>query len=459
MTTEPFGTRSSGLTGALLTVVTGLAGLGGVGCDQDVAATYAARTKLAQAADLVAEAQESFSGGEGVDPDAQRTAKLTEARTRLTDLVGGVEDPITRAGALRLLADVRIAGAREQIRAANAAFAKLSVSGANLSHQLATIDSINHVILAHTGDGRSVAQALEQGAATIATSRKAVMQRLAELGARREAQIEAARAAHERSAAALEQARQADEIGFATDNVAEKEKALRAAYAAQIRGEADRLEAQVAQVAAERIASEQTPLQSELGLWDRMAERLAALQEEHREEASARRDAHSAGEQNRTVELGGLEQAWAELSAQYDTTVLAQLEVAVNETQQALEEYRQAGDLTPANGGRKSVRFGRFTAEIELINALTQRITTTAAFLAQGEGIAASPALNGADAAAYNSGHEALKIEAAEATEWVTKLIAEGREYAGELVSDPQLGAASVTFLQALDGYAARLPG
>ena len=186
----------------MLGAAASLACFAGVGCDQDVAAAYADRSQLESAAELIASAQRGLVA-EGVDADAMRAEKLAEARAQLQPLSSS-NDPATKAGALRLLAGVQTATAREQTRAADLAYAGISAAGANLSHQLAAIDAINEVILAHTGDGQSIEQALREGAATIDQSRSAVTQRIAELGAQREAQLEAARAAHERSKAALE---------------------------------------------------------------------------------------------------------------------------------------------------------------------------------------------------------------------------------------------------------------
>ncbi len=458
LTTDRIGTRSFGLTGLLLAAVTGLAGLGTVGCDQGVAAAYADRNQLESAADLVMQAQRGFGEHEGADAESYRGGKLAEAQTLLEGLSNSA-DSAARSGALRLLADLQVSKARSQTRAADIAYADISAAGANLSHQLAAIDSINQVILGHAGDGSSIEQALTEGAATIEQSRNAVTQRLAELGARREAQIEAASAAHERSAAALDQARQADEAGFAAEDIDTKEKALRAAYAAQIAGEAARLEAQTAEIAAERIAAEQAPLRSEGELWGRMAERLAALQQEHTQETTARRETHNSGEKNRTIELGGLGETWGALREQYHTSVVGPLDAAVAGAQEALKQYDQARGLIDGRSGKRSVAFSRFTAELELVNALTQRAGTAAGFVALGETIAASPALSGADAAAYTADKDTLAAQAAEAATQARALIAQGKEYAGELANDPQLGAASASLVQALDSYAARLPG
>jgi len=452
------GLHRTGLTGVLLAATTGLATLGGAGCDQGVAAAYSARNQLESAADKIAQAQRGFATPEGADPAAHRAEKLAEARTLLQPLSTS-DDPATRAGALRLLAGVQTSTAREQTRAADLAYAGISAAGANLSHQLAAIDSINQVILAHTGDGSSIDQALREGAATVAKSRGAVTQRVAELAARREAQNEAARDAHERAAAALDQARQADEIGFATEDITQKEKALRAAYAARIAGEAARLEANTAEIAAERIASEQTPLESEAELWGRMAERLATLQQQHTQESALRRDTRSTGEQNRTMELGGLGETWASLRQQYSASVAGPLDAAVAAAEEAVRQYGQAGGLIQDRSGKRSVAFSRFAAEMELINALTQRAGTSGAFAALGQAIAASPALAGGDAAVYTADQDALAAQAADAATRARELIASGREYAGELAADPQLGAASAAFVRALDNYAARLPG
>lgn len=458
LTTDRIGTRSFGLTGVLLAAVTGLASLGTVGCDQGVASAYADRNQLESAADLVMHAQRGFGEHEGADPAAYRAGKLAEAETLLQALSNS-DDSAARAGALRLLADLQVSKARAQTRAADLAFADISAAGANLSHQLAAIDSINQVIVAHAGDGSSVEQALREGAVTIQQSRDAVAQRLAELGARREAQIEAARAAHERSAAFLDLARQADEAGFASQDIDVKEKSLRAAYAAQIDGEGARLEAQTAEIAAQRIASEQGPLVSEGELWERMAQRIATLQQEHTQETTTRRETHSAGEKNRTIELGGLGEAWGDLREQYLASVVAPLDAAVADAQHAVEQYGQAQGLITESNGKRSVAFSRFAAEIELVNALTQRAGTASGFVALGETIAASPALSGADAVAYTAHKDALATQAAEAATQARELIAQGKAYAGELASDPQLGAASASLVQALDSYAARLPG
>ena len=442
----------------LLAGATGLASLGGTGCDQGVAAAYSARNELESAADKIAQAQRGFGAPEGADPAAYRDQQLAEARSLLQPLSTS-DDPATKAGALRLLAGVQASTAREKSRAADVAYAGISAAGANLSNQLAAIDSINQVILAHTGDGSSIEQALREGAATIEESRSAVSLRVKELSAQREAQLEAARAAHERSAAALDQARQADEIGFATEDIDQKEKALRAAYAAQIAGEAARLEAQTAQIAAERIASEQAPLESESQLWGRMAERIATLQQQHTQETASRRSTRSAGEQKRTMELGGLGESWASLREKYNTTVVAPLDEAVAAAEEAVAKYGQAGGLIKEASGKRSVGFSRFAAEMELINALTQRVGVAEAFSELGDSIATSPALTGGDAAAYTADKAALATQAADAATKARELITAGKAYVGELAGDPQLGAASATFAQALDSYAARLPG
>ena len=439
----------------MLGAAASLACFAGVGCDQDVAAAYADRSQLESAAELIASAQRGLVA-EGADADAMRAEKLAEARAQLQPLSSS-NDPATKAGALRLLAGVQTATAREQTRAADLAYAGISAAGANLSHQLAAIDAINEVILAHTGDGQSIEQALREGAATIDQSRSAVTQRIAELGAQREAQLEAARAAHERSKAALEKARQADEAGFATDDIERKEKALRAAYAAQIAGEAARLEAQTAEIAAERLASEQAPLQSESQLWDRMAERLAGLQQQHTTETSARRETRSTNEQSRTVELGGLAESWAALRSDYSGSVAGPLDAAVAAAQEAVNQYDQAGSLTKERSGKQSVAFSRFAAEMELINALTQQAGTAQAFAAMGQSIAASPALVGGDPAGFTADQDALTTQATEAAAKARELIASSKAFAGELASDPQLGAVSATFVRALDGYEARL--
>ena len=94
---------------------------------------------------------------------------------------------------------------------------------------------------------------------------------------------------------------------------------------------------------------------------------------------------------------------------------------------------------------------------MELINALTQQAGTAQAFAAMGQSIAASPALVGGDPAGFTADQDALTTQATEAAAKARELIASSKAFAGELASDPQLGAVSATFVRALDGYEARL--
>ncbi|MEE9405638.1 MAG: hypothetical protein V3V20_12160, partial [Algisphaera sp.] len=419
LTTPPSSTlkrrQASSPAFATALLLTASLGLANAGCDQGAAATYVSRTQLEDAVQLVNDAERGFAG-DTEDYAAFRTAKLTEAQGKLESLVTS-DDPATQAGALRLLASVQTSAARRQSREAGAAFAQMSAASANLSHQLAAIDVINQVILSHRDDGSTIVEALREGASKIETSQNAITQRVAELKSKRESHVEAAQVAHDRAAALFDDARKADEAGFATQDIDRKQKALRAAYTAQMGGEAARLEALTAEIAAERLASEVAALETEADLWSTMSQQVADLQTQQTSEGTTARELFGEGEKARVLGLEGLATTYDQLVNRFNAEVSAPLDAAVAAADDAVAKYGKAAGLIKEQNGRKTAEFGRFTAQMELINALTHRAAFAFAFATLGESIAASPAVGDSSADTYTTGQEALSSQASAAAE------------------------------------------
>ena len=370
------------------------------------------------------------------------------------------DDPATRAGALRLLAGVQATTARRQSRAAGEAFAQISADGANLSHRMAAIDSINEIIGAHSDDGSSIVEALRDGAATIQTSQAALTARIAEMRTQREAYVEAANVAHDRAAGLFDQARQADEAGFAATAIDAKQSALQSAYAAQIGGEAARLEAQTAEIAAENLAGEIAPLEAEAALWSTMATRVADLQQQQTAESDADRTTLSASEKARVLGVQELVSAYEEQARRFRSDVVGPAGCRGDVRRRSRKKVRRGRgiDQRPQRPTYRGVR------QVLRPDGIDQRADPPGdlcdRFCRAGSDPGQQPGRWTRDAAAaFSAEQESLKTEAAAAAERARALIEEGTAYTVTLAEDPELGAAAASLGAALQGYSARLPG
>ena len=435
------GPRSRSATRGLLLAAAVLSA--GAGCDQNAAATYESHARLDRAADLIATANRGYADAPDVDPEAFRAERMAEARQEL-DALAGTDDPTVRAGAGRLLGLLRAADARTQVHTAKLALGGLLAESANLTHRRAALGSVRQMLEAHADVGDDVGTALNEAGDESAAAAAALTTRLEELNARREARLAEAAAAEARAAEAFAEAAEADAAGFGLTDPQAKQDRLQEAYAARRRGEAARLDAARATIAAERFAAEAVPLEAERTLWTRMSERVAELGTRETTDRDASRGVRDEAERIRDRVAASLDEAWAGLRQRFAEEVDAPLNAAVTAAREAAGHYETAAGAV-AGPGRSGVGFSRFAAELELINALTLRAEAHRDLARLAETLGAPE-----QAATLRETADAAAAQANER-------IAAGTEYAGGLADDPALGASAAGLSEALRGYRTRL--
>ncbi|MEM7624643.1 MAG: hypothetical protein AAF333_03330 [Planctomycetota bacterium] len=419
---------------AAIVLATGLT----AGCDDSAAQAAKSRASLGEALATLEEANRGYvSGDSDQDYSAFRRDKLAQAEGQLETLTQA-PDPVTATEARLRLAGVYTTQAYDEVKQAAAAFAGVGQRSRSLFDQLATIQRINTLIVARTGDGGAVLNALGEGDALIRQSKAGVTANLSEIAGQREGAILDAEKHNNAAAGHFTRATEFEKQAFVAATDAEKQEAYTNAYQAQLAGQAAQKQAQDAQILAGRLAQQAAALENEVKLWDKMAQQVGDLTERVRREGdSAARDVSTASS-NKGLAIATMKEQHDAITAAYDQGVKARLDTAVDLAKRAidsLEGVRSAADRSQ----REKVAFELLSARVTLTQALTRQARYTKDYAGIVRSIAENPAVAGtAAASAAQSQAVTLGNEAQEATERAQAAIDAGLQQIeeGQLAGD-----------------------
>ncbi|MEM8738975.1 MAG: hypothetical protein AAGG38_10940 [Planctomycetota bacterium] len=428
-----------------------------VGCDDQAARIAQSRANLAEAIELIEQAEQGYASADaGVPYPEYRLQTLAAAADRLQALATA-GDPVAQAGASRLLAGIRTSQARSATQDAVAAFARVTSQATGLSNYASAVERINALITARGGNRGGVLAALDDGDQLITAGKTQATRDIARLSAQREAVILKANQFNAELADQLARAQQLEQAAFVAENRDAKRDAYTRAYTVQIEAQANQRRAQEAQIEADRLAEELAARQAELREWNAIAGQVAQLREEVRtDDADAARDVSTAGS-TKTVQLARVQEQLAALSTLFDQEVAAPLTAAADHAAAAIEQAGRAASLA-APADRSVLALEHLAVQAELAHVLSRHaaygrdFAQTLASLAQRPAVRGTPAVN-----ELGSLRSRIDQQAAALTTRAGEVINQALTTARSQQGDGPEGQAYASLSQTLQAYQSRL--
>lgn len=429
-----------------------------IGCDDQLAQTAKARAALDEAIAVLDEAEQGFVTGEAAgDYSKFRMSRLGDAETKLKAVIAQDTDRLAKTGAHRLLAGVKSSQARASAQQATAGFSQINRRSTGLFNQLAAAQRINALIVSRTGDGGAIVKALEEGQGLITQSKAAVNTSLGELSQQREAATLKAQTFNSQAASHLTRAEEFEEQSRVAPNDEVKQDVFTKAYSAQVDAQAAQRKAQEQEIEAQLANEQIEALQTEIGLWDEMAEQLAELKQRvETDGADAARDVTTAGSR-RGLALNDLQEEIAKLAADFTKNVQTPLTAAAVDMNQAVAELETAIGLADA-GDKQTLRFEQVGAKTELASVLSRHANYAADFSQMLTAVIENPVVAGGSAASeLQAKQDAFAQQAAALSGEARGVIEDGLAQSETLAGEDAIGQATQGLAQALRTYGDQL--
>lgn len=429
------------------------------GCDDSAAKAANARASLGEATAVYEQAVQGYVPT-GVEQDYSifKREKLAEAAGQLETLTAA-SDSVSATEALILLSGVKTAQARDEVQQAAVAFAGVGQRSQGLFDQLAEVERITALIVARTGDGGSVLNALGVGAAEISQDKNDVTQTLSGIAGRREGATLDAEKFNNAAAGHFTRATEFEKQAFVAATDAAKQEAYTSAYQAELAGQAALKQAQDAQILADSLTEQTSALQNEIALLDKMAQQVGDLTRRVREEGdSAARDVSTASS-DKSLAVTTMKGEFDKVKEAYNQGVEARLKRSVELSKQALDHI-EAATASSARDQRASLGFDRLEAQVTLTQALTRQSRYASDFSSILRSIADNPAVSGTSAA---QAAQKAAVESADKAksfaEQAKGVIDNGLQQVEDeqLAGDSASGKAAATLAQALRAYGSQL--
>lgn len=438
-------------------VVLAAAAVFSAGCDGEPARAAKARAALQEAMASYREAARLYKPGDTEqDLATYRRGKLAEAASKL-EPVAGLGDSVAAAEALRLLAEINVEQASDEIAQADVAIAGVGRISRSLFDQLKALERIEALILARGGDGASVLQALTEGEAFVSQSKAGVTAAFESVGGDREGAILDAEKHNNTASAQFTRAAEFEQQAFVASNDTAKQEAYTKAYQAQLAGQAAQKRARDAQIRADSLGQQAETLRNEIALWDRMARQLGGLSDRVRQEGeSAARDV-SAASSNKVLAVAALQESYDEITAAYDNQVRDRLVRAEELAKQALGHLDKSEQA--AGGVGSDLAFARLRSQAVLAKALSRHARYAHDFAGVLDAVAKDPAVSGTAAAQACRGKaDELAASAQEAGKQAADAVADGVKTAEPITNDSAQGKAVASLTDSLKAYQTQLP-
>ncbi|MEM1107180.1 MAG: hypothetical protein AAGH99_00640 [Planctomycetota bacterium] len=354
--------------------MTGAICLGGAltGCDDQLAETAKARAALDEAIALFEEAEQGYVTGEAAGGyDGFRVSKLAEAEAKLQTVADRSNDPLAKAGAIRLIAGVKASRARDTAEQAAAAFAEINRQSTGLFNQLAAAQHINALIVARTGDGGAIVKALEEGLTLIRESKAGVNSAIAEISVQRESATLSAEQFNTQAASHLTRAQEFEEQARVAPNGEVEQQIITQGYTAQLDAQSAQRAAREQEIEAQLAGDRIDSLKAEIEIWDKMAQQLTELKQRvEADGADAARDVNAAGSE-RGLALTDLEQQIDSFASRFESDVNAPLAAAAQEVAESIEQLGRANGLA-GRDERQAVSFEQVSTKVEYAALLSR---------------------------------------------------------------------------------------
>jgi hypothetical protein len=316
-------------------------------CEPAGGADARSRAQLAEAVSIFEEANTGFIPQQDQRPGLTlkdyRIAKLTEARSELTELARSATDA-TRARALRLLADIDAAQARLLTDQATTRFAEIAVQGVQATGMIDVAE--------HAATRTGLLRDSQASSAEAMTQEAAEFERQAREAAQR---VETLRRERDRLAAERERVRKVYEESVATQvDLINRSGPAEGDRKYELLDQAARAEvrASLATSETERFDSQIFAVESQIGRAEAIRQGFAETASMLRDRAAATREADAARADALGVARGQAEDAVDQLLAAgasfaeaYDERVEGQLVNAVDAARDAVESLNQARRL------------------------------------------------------------------------------------------------------------------